>query len=264
MNKSLLLLLALALVSLGASESQAQADPSGTRYGSSDTGSHDRHGGGDSGTFDVGSRESRPTIVWAAARPSTHHGEEPGRAVLGGPDAPDPCVENYYSPRSANPCEEYYSPRKCVHHGEPSPTQGPHYDNNSNEWRSRKLMRGITNVTMAVGEIPAGAFREAYATSPVTGAVVGGAHGAVTAVKRIGIGFYEILTFPFALNMKQTGERVPGTGDAPHAIPDPAQWDQWGWGTLEGVDSCCNKTRGTFAPYMEPEIVWMDSLPSCE
>jgi hypothetical protein len=116
---------------------------------------------------------------------------------------------------------------------------------------------------MAVGEIPSGAFREAYATSPVTGTVVGGAHGAVTAVKRIGIGFFEIVTFPFALNMKQTGGRMSGTGDHTHPIPDPSQWDKWGWGTIEGVDSCCNLTRGTYAPYMDPEIVWMDALPPC-
>lgn len=175
----------------------------------------------------------------------------------------DPCVENYPWNPSSNPCEKVYSPRLAPDPNEPSTTTGPMFEDNENEQRSRKLMRGIANVTLALGEIPAGAFREAYATSPVTGAVVGGAHGAVTAVKRFGIGLFEIATFPFAINMKPTGERMHANGEMhEHEIPDPAQWEEYGWGTVEGIDSCCNKTRGTYAPYIEPEIVYMDVLPA--
>lgn len=185
-----------------------------------------------------------------------------GEACSHGSSLEDPCVENYPWTPSSNPCEHIYSPRLAPDPDAPSTTTGPMYEDNGNERRSRKLMRGIANVTLAVGEIPAGAFHEAYATSPVTGTIVGGANGVVTAVKRFGIGLFEIATFPFAINMKPTGERMHAAeGMHDHEIPDPAQWEEYGWGTHEGVDSCCNKTRGTFAPYIEPEIVYMDALP---
>lgn len=196
--------------------------------------------------------------VWGAKT----YAASTGKPCSHGAGIVDPCVESYAWNPSSNPCEKVYSPRLAPDPNVPSTTTGPMYADNSNEWRSRKLMRGIANVTLAVGEIPAGAFHEAYATSPVTGAVVGGANGVVTAVKRVGVGLFEIVTFPFAINMKPTGERLHSADPShAHEVPDPGQWEKWGWGTLEGVDSCCNKTRGTFAPYIEPEIVYMDALP---
>jgi hypothetical protein len=62
--------------------------------------------------------------------------------------------------------------------------------------------------------------------------------------------------------MKPTGETLHPVDDThvAHTPPDPGQWDKWGWGKLKGVDSCCNETQGTYAPYIEPEIVYMDSL----
>jgi putative exosortase-associated protein (TIGR04073 family) len=177
----------------------------------------------------------------------------------------DPCVENYDGPASGNACEHFYVPRTTVDPSVPSTTTGPYYDNNCNERRSRKLFRGIANVTMAVGEIPAGAFREAYATSPVTGAVVGGVHGVFVAAQRIGIGLFEIATFPIPMNQKPTGESVipadyPGRTRA-IAAPAGTTFDHSCWGSRESVDGCCDRTRGTFDPYIEPEVVWMDVLP---
>jgi putative exosortase-associated protein (TIGR04073 family) len=176
--------------------------------------------------------------------------------------ASDPCVQSF-DQGHLGPCEHFYSPRVSVDPNVRSTTTGPYYDNNCNELRSRKLMRGVANVTLAVGEIPAGAFREAYATSPVTGAVVGGFHGALVAVQRIGIGLFEIVTFPLPLNQQRTGESV-----LPPDFPgvEPIQgtghvFDHTCFGSWESTDGCCYRTRGTFAPYIEPEVVWMDALP---
>lgn len=184
------------------------------------------------------------------------------RAHYHGPDSPDPCVENYYSPGSINPCEKYYAPRKSVDPSEISPTTGPLYERNCNELRSRKLFRGIANVTLALGEIPAGAFREAYATSPVTGTVVGGANGVVTAVRRIGLGVFEIMTFPFPMHQKPTGESMLASdGVNPDPEASATRFDFTCAHSRKSVDGCCNRTQGTFDPYIEPEVVWMDVLP---
>lgn len=76
-----------------------------------------------------------------------------------------------------------------------STTKGPFYHLSENELRSRKLMRGVANVVFAVAEIPNQAFREAYRTTPATGAIVGSGKGIVKGVKRVGVGFWEIATF---------------------------------------------------------------------
>ena len=77
----------------------------------------------------------------------------------------------------------------------PSTTKGPFYYQSENELRARKLSRGLANVFLCVGEIPNQMFREAYATTPVTGVVVGAFKGTWRGAKRFAIGTWEVLTF---------------------------------------------------------------------
>lgn len=106
---------------------------------------------------------------------------------------------------------------------EGSLTKGPDYESsNRTEPRTRKLFRGIGNITLCLGEIPVHAFREARATSPVTGTFVGTWRGTIKAGKRFGIGWRELVTFMVP------NVRLNGTTD----------WE----------------------PLIEPEIVFMDAL----
>lgn len=77
----------------------------------------------------------------------------------------------------------------------PSTTKGPYYYQSENELRARKLSRGLGNVFLCVGEVPNQMFREAYATSPVTGVVVGAFKGVWQGAKRFAIGTWETFTF---------------------------------------------------------------------
>ena len=78
---------------------------------------------------------------------------------------------------------------------QPSTTKGPLYAQSTAELRARKLARGAANVFLCVAEVPNQMFREAYATSPVTGCIVGAAKGAVKGGERFLIGLWEIATF---------------------------------------------------------------------
>jgi putative exosortase-associated protein (TIGR04073 family) len=77
----------------------------------------------------------------------------------------------------------------------PSVTKGPYYDQSTSERATRKLVRGIANVTLCVAEIPNQMFQEAYRTSPITGSVVGAWNGLVKGSQRLVIGLWEVATF---------------------------------------------------------------------
>ena len=77
----------------------------------------------------------------------------------------------------------------------PSTTKGFYYNMNEYELRTRKLCRGLANVGLCVAEIPNQMFREAYRSSPISGAVVGAWKGVVMGGKRLAIGMWEIATF---------------------------------------------------------------------
>jgi len=78
---------------------------------------------------------------------------------------------------------------------QPSTTKGPLYEQSTAELRARKLARGAANIFLCVAEIPNQMFREAYATTPVTGAIVGAGKGVLKGGKRFLIGLWEVATF---------------------------------------------------------------------
>jgi len=78
-----------------------------------------------------------------------------------------------------------------------STTKGPMYYHNEYELRARKLARGFANVVLSPAEIPNQMFREAYMSSPGSGAVIGFFKGIGKGAKRVAIGTWEIATFYF-------------------------------------------------------------------
>jgi putative exosortase-associated protein (TIGR04073 family) len=81
-----------------------------------------------------------------------------------------------------------------------STTKGPYYSQNLYELKARKFMRGVANVTLCPAEIPNQMFREAYKSSPGSGAFVGIFKGIWKGTQRFAIGTWEIVTFYYPGN----------------------------------------------------------------
>lgn len=75
-------------------------------------------------------------------------------------------------------------------------TTGPFYGVASPSRMSRKLFRGVGNVVFGFMELPLTINREIARLDPVTGAVTGTIKGTARTAARMGVGAFEVVTFP--------------------------------------------------------------------
>jgi len=74
--------------------------------------------------------------------------------------------------------------------------KGPKYDVS---WPSRvtnKFFRGATNVALGIVEVPLAINEETQMLDPFTGTLTGLVKGLGRTGKRVGVGLYEVVTFP--------------------------------------------------------------------
>jgi putative exosortase-associated protein (TIGR04073 family) len=74
--------------------------------------------------------------------------------------------------------------------------EGPKYETSTAAMRTRKLIRGFGNLVFGFVEIPKNINEQVQLLDPFTGTFTGLYQGTKAAGKRMGVGIYEILTFP--------------------------------------------------------------------
>ncbi len=74
---------------------------------------------------------------------------------------------------------------------------GPYYQESIAAQSGRKFMRGLTNIATCWAEIPKEASRDWQNISPGIGMTVGAGRGTLKAFQRLGVGAYEMVTFPW-------------------------------------------------------------------
>lgn len=80
--------------------------------------------------------------------------------------------------------------------GNAAEAKGPRYDTSLPARMTHKLLRGVTNVFLGVVEVPLAINEEVQLLDPFTGTFTGVCKGSWRACKRIGVGAYEVVTFP--------------------------------------------------------------------
>ena len=84
--------------------------------------------------------------------------------------------------------------------GAPAFCAGPEYWTSTAAKSSRKLLRGVGNVAFSFVEIPLSIGDDVIMTDPFTGTFTGLAKGVGRTVERVGVGTFEIVTFPWSHN----------------------------------------------------------------
>lgn len=73
---------------------------------------------------------------------------------------------------------------------------GPRYETSIPARMTHKLLRGVGNVFLGVVEIPKTIWEETQALDPLTGTLTGVVKGTGRTIARMGVGVYEVVTFP--------------------------------------------------------------------
>lgn len=84
--------------------------------------------------------------------------------------------------------------------GAPAFCAGPEYWTSTAAKSTRKFLRGVGNVAFSFVEIPLSIGDDVVMTDPFTGTFTGLAKGVGRTVERVGVGVFEIVTFPWSHN----------------------------------------------------------------
>ncbi len=78
-----------------------------------------------------------------------------------------------------------------------------------NDNRTRKLSRGLSNLVYGITELPSSWRRSNVRSGSTVAASHGLVNGAKRSVVRMGFGFYEVITFPFATHKDGFSNPLP-------------------------------------------------------